>query len=53
MAEKWTSVTVECWNYRFHSVGHTKVVEINDKRFCDSDCDAENCPLHKSKGLKP
>jgi len=49
MAEKWSSVMVECWNYRKHSVGQTRTVEINDKRYCMSDCDAATCPLNKPK----
>jgi hypothetical protein len=52
MAEKWSSVTVECWNYRYHSVGRTRTVEIGQNRYCTSDCDATTCPLNKPKKVK-
>lgn len=50
MNEWWPSVEVTCCNYRTHSLIHSELVSIGKDRFCKSDCEANNCPLHKSNG---
>lgn len=50
--ETWVSVTVECYNYKKHAIVQTRSVEVGDDRFCASDCEANACPLNRSKERK-
>jgi hypothetical protein len=43
----WDSVTIRCWNYRKDGTGISREVSIGKDRFCQSNCDCEQCPLNK------